>query len=260
MEFFPKNRNPLSRKRPRPTGKLEIPPEQRSVSFEGNVIEYTLKRSGRRTIEFSVRPDSKVVVRAPWALTSESIDRKVVRRGRWILEQIVYFRCYFTPRPSPRYTDGETHFFLGEPYRLRFQRGARNSVECSPGILAITFRKEPDADAARRLLENWYREQARAVFSKSIERCWPAFQDDGYPKPFLAIRKMKRCWGSLSRKGKMTLNLELVRATTDCIDYVVTHELCHLAHPNHGPLFYRQLAEKLPEWKTLKQKLEQNFA
>jgi len=49
---------------------------------------------------------------------------------------------------------------------------------------------------------------------------------------------MQSRWGSLSQAGSMTLNANLVRAPRSCIEYVVTHELCHLQHRDHDAIFF----------------------
>ena len=70
---------------------------------------------------------------------------------------------------------------------------------------------------------------------------------------------MKTRWGSLSSKGNLTLNTKLILAPRECIDYVLTHELCHLAHKNHGPDFYRLLERTMPGWEKYKTKLERSL-
>jgi predicted metal-dependent hydrolase len=67
---------------------------------------------------------------------------------------------------------------------------------------------------------------------------------------------MRKRWGSLSEKGTLTLNVDLIRAPKECIDYVVTHELCHLKHRDHSPEFYKLLESLVPGWERMKQKLE----
>lgn len=52
------------------------------------------------------------------------------------------------------------------------------------------------------------------------------------------------------------LNVDLIRAPKECIDYVITHELCHLKHHNHSPAFYKLLEQAMPDWKKRKHKLE----
>jgi predicted metal-dependent hydrolase len=67
---------------------------------------------------------------------------------------------------------------------------------------------------------------------------------------------MKKRWGSLSDKGTVTLNTNLIKAPKECIDYVVTHELCHLKYHDHSSEFYKLLDSVIPEWKKIKHKLE----
>jgi len=67
---------------------------------------------------------------------------------------------------------------------------------------------------------------------------------------------MKKRWGSLSRSGLLTLNTDLIRAPQECIDYVITHELCHTLHHDHGAAFYALLVEVMPDWERRKHKLE----
>ena len=67
---------------------------------------------------------------------------------------------------------------------------------------------------------------------------------------------MKRRWGSCSGTGRILLNTELVKAPVHCIDYVITHELCHLRFASHGPEFYRLLDRLMPDWRQRKERLE----
>lgn len=57
------------------------------------------------------------------------------------------------------------------------------------------------------------------------------------------VRDMKSRWGSCSTDGRMTLSWRLLFAPMDAIDYVISHEIAHLTHPNHGPAFWKLCAE-----------------
>ena len=41
------------------------------------------------------------------------------------------------------------------------------------------------------------------------------------------------------------------------IDYVIVHEICHFRHPHHGPAFLRMLGSLMPDWRAVKERLEQ---
>lgn len=67
---------------------------------------------------------------------------------------------------------------------------------------------------------------------------------------------MTKRWGSWTRRGGVWLNPELLKAPGTCIDYVVTHELCHAVYGNHGKGFYALLRRVMPDWEARKARLE----
>ena len=56
--------------------------------------------------------------------------------------------------------------------------------------------------------------------------------------------------------GRLTLNPHLVKAPRDCIDYVILHELCHVAEHNHSERFYRLMGQVMPNWVKVKVRLD----
>ncbi len=60
----------------------------------------------------------------------------------------------------------------------------------------------------------------------------------------------------MSRSGTLTLNTDLIRAPKECIDYAITHELCHIQFHDHSSDFYRLLEKVMPDWQKRKHKLE----
>jgi predicted metal-dependent hydrolase len=52
------------------------------------------------------------------------------------------------------------------------------------------------------------------------------------------------------------VNPHLVKASRECVDYVLLHELCHLREHNHGKRFFRILDAHMPGWRATKEKLD----
>ena len=59
------------------------------------------------------------------------------------------------------------------------------------------------------------------------------------------LRPMRRKWGSCSSNGRLSFNLELLRAPSRIRRRVIVEELLHLRVPNHGRLFRSLLAAYL---------------
>ncbi len=63
------------------------------------------------------------------------------------------------------------------------------------------------------------------------------------------VRDTKSRWGSCSGRGSLSFSWRLILAPDSVIDYVVAHEVAHLAEMNHGPRFWR-LVERLSPGST----------
>jgi predicted metal-dependent hydrolase len=224
--------------------------------YGSHTVDYSLLYCERKSMEIAVHPDCSVVVKAPTDSEILLIKKKISKRARWILQKQSYFRQFTPKTPARCYVHGETHLYLGKHYRLKIAQGDENSVKLSRGFFHVTLRDEPNPERAKKLLSKWYLTKASLQFNASLDRCWPRFACFAFPKPVLSIKLMQKRWGSLSDKGTVTLNTNLVKAPKECIDYVVTHELCHLKCDDHSPEFYKLLDALIPGWEKVKHKLE----
>lgn len=208
----------------------------------------------RRTLGIEVHPDLSVVVRAPIDCDPDIIQARVGKRASWISRQLINFQRYSPRTPARQYVSGETHLYLGRQYRLKVVTGELASVKMSRGHLELTLPGKADSERVKALLHRWYLNHARQVFIEVLDEFLPRFK--GCQRPRLIVRAMQSRWGSLSQAGTMMLNANLVRAPRACIEYVVTHELCHLKHRNHDSDFFRVLGQVMPDWEKHKLRLE----
>lgn len=224
------------------------------LQYGASLIDYKVLRvCNRRTLGIEVHPDGRVLVRAPLDCPEQTIAERVQRRAGWISEQLAEFDRYRPRTPPRQYIGGESHRYLGRQYRLTLERGDVPRVKLLNGRFVVTT---PDLspDRVKALLQRWYLDRARLVFAEVLETRLTSFRRVEAPR--LLVRSMKTRWGSLSRAGAMTLNSNLVQAPRSCIDYVVTHELCHIIHHHHDARFYTLLGRILPDWRQRKTRLE----
>jgi predicted metal-dependent hydrolase len=72
------------------------------------------------------------------------------------------------------------------------------------------------------------------------------------------IQRMKTKWGSSNpQKGSIRLNLELAKKPSECLNYIILHEMLHFIVPNHGARFLGLLDEHMPGWRLVRQTLNQ---
>lgn len=64
------------------------------------------------------------------------------------------------------------------------------------------------------------------------------------------ITSARTRFGSCSGKNSLCFSWRLMQYPAEAIDLVVVHELCHIAHPNHGAGFYALLESILPDWRA----------
>lgn len=71
------------------------------------------------------------------------------------------------------------------------------------------------------------------------------------------ITSAKSRFGSCSACNSLCFSCFLMNYPDEAIDLVVVHELAHIQHKNHGPLFYARIAEILPDYQERKKLLRQ---
>lgn len=226
-----------------------------TLTYGGDSIRYEVRfLATRQTLAIEVHPDSRVLVRAPLGCSEALIAERVQKRAGWISRQLAEFERYRPRTPARQYVNGESHLYLGRQYRLKLLQGDSAGVKLARGHLIVSLPGDRDTDRTRALLHRWYLDRARSVFGEVLSTSLRSF--NGVEHPRLIVRTMQSRWGSLSRAGTMTLNVNLVRAPRPCIEYVVMHELCHTRHRDHDALFFKLLGQLMPDWERRKQRLE----
>lgn len=63
------------------------------------------------------------------------------------------------------------------------------------------------------------------------------------------ITSARTRFGSCNSKNALCFSWRLMQYPAEAVDLVVVHELCHIAHANHGVPFYALLGSILPDWR-----------
>lgn len=232
---------------------------QHKIKFGSRNIDFKLEYRKRKSLGIKVHPDEKVEVLAPMLSREADVLKKVRLKAPWILKQVDHFNSYKPAKPPRRFINGETHLYLGRQYRLKIARDKENVVKAYRGQLWM-YSKNTKPKELKTQLDGWYRQRATIVFNELLREVLPKFKRYKVAMPRLKIRSMSKRWGSCTTSGKIILNTELIKAPKGSIEYVITHEFCHLVHRNHTKEFQNLQSRIMPDWRKWKERLEYSLA
>jgi len=223
--------------------------------FGNFVYEYQLIKQVRKTLSLTVTPDLLIILKCPEHADSERIEKFLKKKWFWLEKQLSFFKKYQRKIYKKEYISGEGYLYLGRQYKLLVKNSRQDSVSITKGKLFInTTKAVSNSKYTRKLIDAWFLEKTNKVFQDRFVEMVSKFEYKTIPK--LAIRDMKKRWGSFLKQDKIFLNSKLIHTSKDCIDYVIVHELCHMKYKNHDKRFYGLLKQKYPKWEKVKEKLE----
>lgn len=210
---------------------------QYTILLGGKAVEYRLVPSRvARKLRIRVKPDGIEVV-VPEGRTSDEALAFVTANQEWVVEQLARARRFVTMRRHEKRSHGEV-LFQGNAMPVKVIRSETwrgpNRVLLEEGGISITCAVGSSTQPGRSL-ENWLRKQARdrieqnlQVIAKRIKRS-PG-------RVYVMGQRTK--WGNCSALGNLSFNWRLIMAPEYVLRYIVTHEMVHLAVPDHSPKFW----------------------
>ncbi len=155
------------------------------------------------------------------------------------------------------YSDGRIVITL--PFRMRHEAAELFLRKKARWILTkMAFFKTVVADTHVVYTKQEYAKQKQAALAFSRERV--AFFNQLYQFSYqsISVKNQKTLWGSCSRKGRLSFNYRILLLPPHVADYIVVHELCHLAQFNHSPRFWEQVRRAIPKYLECRAELKKH--
>lgn len=230
------------------------------IDFGGEEISYALSRTARRkTVAITVGFDG-VRVLAPDDLDDSKVSEFVRKKASWVLRKKAMYSELSGVASPKEFVSGETFHYLGRPYRLKVVSDpnavvTRVTARGSNLIAPVQPLQDPmiAKSAVRSGLRQWYIARAGIHFARRMDFVSQALACEA--RSVSVVDQSKR-WGSCDAKGRIRLNWRLVMAPVSLIDYVLTHEACHLLEHNHSRQFWRMLETVMPDYEQRLQRLD----
>ena len=178
------------------------------------------------------RSDGRVTLSMPKTMPLAEARAFIDAQADWIARNVA-------AAPPPR------HVIVGSALPLFGRevpvvKGPGQSARFTGDVIAV-----PEDGRAGPRVKALMQTLARTHLASSVDRYADAL---GRAPTKLTFRDTRSRWGSCSSRGELMFSWRLIMAPTDVQDYVVAHEVAHLAHMDHSARFWRQVEELMPDY------------
>jgi len=186
------------------------------------------------------------IVRAPRRLALTHIESFLWQHHDWMKGQLAAF--------SPSLASDEI-LLNGETYQLiqesAFQK--RFMIHFDHAQRVIYHNTSPDLIKTR--LKPFLKRQSLAIIQ---QHCQMFSRQLGVDYKAIQIKDYKSRWGSCRQDGVLSFSWRLILAPPMVLEYICAHEVAHLIHMNHRPVFWQVVATLFPAYKQAKAWLKEN--
>ena len=232
---------------------------RQQIVLRGHRVPYDIFVS-KAALQTRVRvgPGGVEVVR-PASASNERVSTFLRRHEKWVLAQLDRVASLGALRRPVRRTLGEI-LYRGEPTPVRVEfvetQARGNLVRWVDGEIVVRRGRETRTPAARGL-ENWLRRQARTA----IDGFLPSVASRiGQQPGRIYVMGQRTKWGNCSRLRNLSFNWRLILAPDFVLRYLVTHEVVHMAIPDHSARFWLTVQSLCPRAERAKQWLSRHHA
>jgi predicted metal-dependent hydrolase len=219
----------------------------------GEIVVEVVKKD-IKNVHLSVYPPAgRVRIAAPRRMNLDTIRIFAISKLGWIKQQQQRLRGQ--EREAPReFLDRESHRVWGKRYLLQIiEADEVPVVELKHRKMVRRVRPGTAEGRRRAIIDEWYRAELKRAVESLIGK-WQLLIGVNVDRFF--VQKMKTKWGRCNAGAKtIRLNFELAKKPTECLEYIVVHEMVHLIVRRHDDHFHALMDRYLPGWRQVRQML-----
>ncbi len=209
--------------------------------------------SRRRTLQLTIDRAGGLILFAPPSVSTDRLTQFVQERRFWIYQKLAEKELVNRPA-AKQYVTGEGFPYLGRSYRLLLVDAQEVPVKLEGGRFRMVRAAAQNGDQHMR---EWYLAYGQAWLNAQVLRL---ASRTGVNPADVSIRDLGYRWGSCGPDGKIAFHWRIVMLPPRIVEYIVVHELVHLAEPHHGIAFWRSVETTIPDFAIHKQWLKENGA
>jgi predicted metal-dependent hydrolase len=216
-------------------------------------IDIAIERTERRkTISVFIERDGSVKVLAPLGVGEEIIEKAIRSKSYQIFTKLARWKELNQGKVNRSFVNGQSFLYFGRNYRLVIVDAQDIPLKVSGGNFLLSKEQLPNAE---RVFRAFYKEKAEQKIKERLILISERFEK----RPTsIKVLELHNRWASWSPKGSLNFHWKCAMASVGVLDYIITHEMVHLIHPNHSPEFWNELDKKMPDYRKHEQWLKLN--
>lgn len=217
-------------------------------------IDYSLKRSDRKTTSIYIERDGTVSVLAPEPFDHQKIESILEKKRSWIYRGLAEWQDLNRTRVHREYVNGESFLYLGRHYQLQIVDDQEQALLLKQGKFCLS---RPEVKNADKHFKAFYKAKLQNKLNQSL----PMYASKmGVEPSEIKVFELKNRWGSCTTSGALNFHWKCAMLPSQVLDYVLVHELAHLIEPTHSPVFWRTVEKVLLNYESQKAWLKFNGA
>ena len=208
---------------------------------------YTVVRSKRKTVALTIDSSARLIVRSPMRLSDRAIREIVRKNAQWIGKKQKQISDYYAKQSAFVLEEGASVQYVGNSYTVRRREIPNIAIDGSFIDVPIGLSIDGFAD--------WLKGQGEGIIRERVEHYATLM---GVKYASVRMSGAKRRWGSCGAGNTLNFAWRLAMCPQSVIDYVVIHELAHVAYKNHGARFWARVSTVMPCYKEAERWLRQN--
>ncbi|MDI1355319.1 MAG: SprT family zinc-dependent metalloprotease [bacterium] len=210
------------------------------------------KTERRKTVSIFIERDGSVRALAPITATDDKIEGAVRAKEYQIFSKLAKWKELNQGKVNRKIVNGQSFLYLGRNYRLSIVEDSNVPLKISGGYFVLDKKYLKDAEKA---FKTFYKEKAQKKIEERLELIANKFSRQ---PSTVKVLELQNRWASWTPKNGLNFHWKCAMAPVPVIDYIITHEMVHLKHPNHSPQFWNELDKKMPNYREYEHWLKIN--
>ena len=209
---------------------------------------FIIKKTKRaKSMSIKVSHNGEVLVYVPNVATDDEILSFINRHKKWIDSKLDKINKLLND--NNEIINYKKIYFLGKKYPVIYVDGL-NQITFHNSELFVPSKYKSNIS---KYIKDWYLQYFNEIvvtktnlLTKKLNLNYNSIS---------AINSVRR-WGSCTSTKKISYNYKILMLDINLINYVITHEVCHLIEMNHQKKFWNCVSRILPNYMNLKKELK----